>query len=146
MINQEENTVAELTYIFLIIGIVFIIIGILFLVIENSAKKKCPDVAQGVVVQTILKQEWDKSQNSNHRYLADHYYTVVSFNGWTIQSKSPRTQIEYQDGEQVEVRYNKEHPEDFCIKGSEGIFRLVGLIMVGVGILSMLIFAGTVAF
>lgn len=57
-----------------------------------------------------------------------------------VKSKSPRTQIEYQDGEQVEVRYNPEHPEDFYIKGTEGLFRLIGWIMVGTGILCMIIF------
>lgn len=133
-------------FIFLIIGIIFIIIGVLCIVLENSANKKCPAAAQGVVVKTILKQEWDKSENSNHRYLADHYYTVVSFNGWTLESKSPRTQIEYKDGEQVEVRYNPDNPEDFYIKGTEGIFRLIGWIMISAGILSVLVFAGVIVF
>lgn len=128
-------------FIFLIIGIIFILIGMLCIMLENSANSKCPATAQGVVVDTILKQEWDIPQNSSRRYLADHYYTVVSFNGWMLESKSPRTQIEYQDGEQVEVRYNPEHPEDFCIKGAEGLFRLIGWIMVCTGILSILVFA-----
>lgn len=132
--------------IFLIIGIIFVIIGIILIILEKSASKKYPAVAKGTVVQTILQQEWDHSQNSGRRYLADHYYCVVSFNGMTIQSKSPRTQIEYKDGQQVEVRYNPEHPDDFYIKGSEGIFRLVGVIMVGAGIFCILVFAGAVIY
>lgn len=128
----------------IIISIIFIGIGIFAINSGDDIAKRCTIETKGTVLE-IIEEKIDNSNES-----VDHkYYPVIAYDAGAIkyeeQSKNGSNPSKYRAGQEVDMYYNKENPQDFYLKGEAStgsygyFFIIIGILALIFGVRSLIL-------
>lgn len=127
------NIFSIIAIFFMIFGEVFIIIGIGSSIFINNKKKNCTKEATAKIKEIIQKEE--RNLNSTSIMVSEYPKIEYDINGEHIEKVSSIGYMpkKYCVGQEVEIYYNPNKYDDFCIKGDKTA-NIVRNVFVAVGI------------
>lgn len=126
-----------------IIGIAFVGLSVTFMIHENNLRERCTAATIGVVID--FEERWSRSNDGYGGYV---YHPIIQYeaNGqirtevYNVGTRPPA----YDEGQEIEVMYNRDRPGEFYLPGSN--FTLVLCTIFGVIGLALLIIDGLLIF
>ena len=118
--------------IMMLFGMFFGIIGVILLIKEILKRKKCTVSTKGVVVD-ISREVSNDSDGNRSITLYPIFEYNVSGEKYVQKSKNGSNFCKYHIGQEVEILYNPDKPENYYVKNSFGSIIIgVGFIILGI--------------
>lgn len=125
-----------------LIGIIFALIGIVMLKNEKKLKRDCTSTTFGKVVDLARHV----TSNSDGFY-SSVWHPVFEYSvgelKYVKESMHGSSKSKYAIGQEVEVYYNPEKPDEYYIEGEQGVFSTVFTI-VGIGVMIIAVFSAVI--
>ena len=118
-----------------LVGIIFAIAGGIIFVKEVLKRKKCNVSTNGTVIDIARDESRDSDGNIKITLHTIFEYNV-SGNIYVKKSNFGSSNCKYHIGQEVEILYNAEKPDEYYVKGSFGsmilgaIFMICGIILI----------------
>lgn len=115
------------------IGLLFLIIGIFVAVFFRKRREN----ASAVTIARVADIIWRRGNDGGCYYPVFEYYANGSVR--RVTSSFGSSPCRYKEGEEVEIHYNTQKPEQIWAERDEGIKKLLCGIFIGIGGLFMVI-------
>lgn len=128
----------------IIISILFIGIGIFAINSGDDIANRCTIETKGTILEIVEEKTTDPKESVDHKY-----YPVIAYDAgakkYEEQSKNGSNPSKYKAGQEVDMYYNKEDPQDFYIKGEAStgsygyFFIIIGILALVFGVRSLIL-------
>ncbi len=120
----------------IIIYVLMLVLGAALIYMQIAKVQRCTEDATGTVV------DFQRSKYSTGKYRRRRKYPVVEYTveDQTYQEMADVRSLRYREGTTLEIKYNRDKPEEFVVKTRSFVSGLIsGIVLVAFGVAGLIL-------